>query len=208
MVKTTATGMERMKRPAAPGNGAILPGQTRERGYVYVLPEGLRGAGDIEMNPGRIFGEFLDEHRAGDGADHDLHERRPRQRLLAVHVLAGPHRRDRLLRVQLGRGAQDHGVHVIPGEGFGKLGARVFGAVLGGNLGGLFGTAADDRGDLHPGDVLQAIKVLFAKGAGTGQSDTHRQFSGRLPSRLRQEGRRLGFTRPPAGCGRNGPRAG
>ena len=38
-------------------------------------------------------------------------------------------------------------------------------AVFLGHGGGLFGGAADDRDDLHPVDVLQSVKVLFAKGA-------------------------------------------
>src|SRR5712691_1583141 len=35
-----------------PGLGVVVPG----------------GAGDVEVNPGRVAGEFLDEHGAGDGA--------------------------------------------------------------------------------------------------------------------------------------------
>ena len=35
-----------------PGLGVVVPG----------------GAGDVEMNPRRVAGEFLDEHGAGDGA--------------------------------------------------------------------------------------------------------------------------------------------
>src|SRR6266481_2757259 len=35
-----------------PGLGVVVPG----------------GAGDVEVNPGRVAGEFLDEHGTGDGA--------------------------------------------------------------------------------------------------------------------------------------------
>src|SRR6267143_6659388 len=35
-----------------PGLGVVVPG----------------GAGDVQVNPGRVAGEFLDEHSAGDGA--------------------------------------------------------------------------------------------------------------------------------------------
>src|SRR5713101_1192685 len=35
-----------------PGLGVVVPG----------------GAGDVQVNPGRVAGEFLDEHGAGDGA--------------------------------------------------------------------------------------------------------------------------------------------
>ena len=37
--------------------------------------------------------------------------------------------------------------------------------------------AADDRGDGDAVDIFEAIKMLFAKGAGTGEGNTHGIFS-------------------------------
>src|SRR6266478_8085702 len=40
-------------------------GALGEPGFVVVVPG---GTGDIQVNPGRVASEFLDEHGAGDGA--------------------------------------------------------------------------------------------------------------------------------------------
>ena len=37
--------------------------------------------------------------------------------------------------------------------------------------------AADDRGDGHAVDILETIQMLFAKGAGAGEGNTHALFS-------------------------------
>ena len=56
-----------------------------------------------------------------------------------------PHGVDGLGRVQLGRGAQDHRVHVVAGQGIVQVGRRVDGAVLLRHLLGLLQPAADHR---------------------------------------------------------------
>jgi hypothetical protein len=96
-----------------------------------------------------------------------------RDRDLDLDMLARAHRGDGLLRVQLGRGAQDDRVDIVAGEGRTQVGRGVVGAVLLRGLLGLLLPAADHRRDGHAVDDGQGVEVLDAERAGSGDCDPH-----------------------------------
>ena len=90
---------------------------------------------------------------------------------LDLHVLAGLEAVERLTGVHLSRRAQDHSVEFLDLEGLGQIGGDVTNPVLGGDFPGFVQLTANERDHLNPIDVLNAIEMLDAKCAGTGEGD-------------------------------------
>ena len=91
------------------------------------------------------------------------------QRNLHLHMLAGAQAGQGLAGVHLGGGAEDDRIHLGQGQAVGQVGRDMADAVLGRHFLRLVQLAADDRDHLHAVDVSDAIDVLDAEGASTGQ---------------------------------------
>jgi hypothetical protein len=132
---------------------------------VHVLVRGIEAAGVAHHahQPGFL---LLGDHRLRVGPAVG-------QRDFDLDVLARLHAGDGLRGVHLGRRAQDHRVDIGPRQRFAQIGARMARAIFGRDGSGLPGLTADHRNDFDAVDSLEAVEVLFAKGAGTDQGNTH-----------------------------------
>ncbi len=67
--------------------------------------------------------------------------------------------------------AQDHRVELRQRQAVGEVGGHMADAVFAGDFPGLVELAADQRDDFDAIDVLDAVEMLDAEGAGAGQRD-------------------------------------
>ncbi|MPN63780.1 hypothetical protein SDC9_211546 [bioreactor metagenome] len=74
-----------------------------------------------------------------------------------------------LVGVHLRRRTQDHCIHFSQCQAVGKVGGDMADTVLAGHLTGLLQITADQGNDFHAVDILDAVQMLDAEGAGAGQ---------------------------------------
>ena len=73
--------------------------------------------------------------------------------------------------MHLRRRAQDDGVEFRQREAVGEISGHMANAIFSGDFPGLFQFTADQRNDFDAVDVLDAVEMLDAEGAGAGQRD-------------------------------------